>query len=72
MSATTREPLKDFMATRLSDLSLYLSTEENQPPLSIETLLDAFIAIYADVKSLSGRNEQITGFISKCSLLSHR
>ncbi|KAJ8330632.1 hypothetical protein O5D80_001153 [Batrachochytrium dendrobatidis] len=48
---------------RLDQLSQYISTENNQPSLSLEVLLDAFLAVYTDCKSANNTSEQISGFI---------
>nr|KAJ3420367.1 hypothetical protein HK105_005752 [Polyrhizophydium stewartii] len=51
--------------SRLEQLAQYISTESNQPSLSLEVLLDAFLAVYTDCKAASNNNEQIAGFIAQ-------
>jgi flagellar motor switch protein FliG len=51
---------------RLQKLAEFISTEENIPALSLETLLDTFIAVYTDCKLATNRTEPISNFIEKC------
>lgn len=66
------ENTADFKASvsdRLMEMSAYVSTEENAPQLSFETLMDAFLAIHTDCKAITNKNEQISGFVAKCNAL---
>jgi hypothetical protein len=56
-----------LISDRLDEIASYVSTEEKLPQLSLETLLDAFTAIYSDCKTITSQNEQISGFVSKCT-----
>lgn len=66
--ANTSDTFPSIMKERLLELSDYISTEENSPPLSLETLLDIFVAVYTDCKAATNQNDQITAFISRCKL----
>lgn len=48
---------------RLQELTSYLS---NETVFSVESLLDAFIALYTDCKSMTPQSEYITAFVEKC------
>ncbi|KAH9257145.1 hypothetical protein BASA81_004695 [Batrachochytrium salamandrivorans] len=61
--ALTPSDFSTSIQGRLEQLSQYISTENNQPSLSLEVLLDAFLAVYIDCKSASKTNDQISGFI---------
>jgi hypothetical protein len=60
------ESFTAVMQSRLNELSALVSTENNSPALSLETLLDTFLAVYTDCKFATNQNEQITAFIQKC------
>ena len=66
---TDMAELLDSIQTRLEQLSSYVSTEDNAPALSMETLLDTFVAVYTDCKSATTQNEQIQGYLSKCIII---
>jgi hypothetical protein len=57
-----------IMSDRLLELSQLLSTEEKSPALTLETLMDTFIAVYTDCKSAANQNEQISNFLQKCNM----
>ncbi|KAJ3325912.1 Rho-associated protein kinase 2 [Boothiomyces sp. JEL0866] len=63
--ANLNDTFPSIMKERLLELSDYISTEENSPPLSLETLLDIFVAVYTDCKAATNQNDQITTFISR-------
>ena len=65
MDSTTSQ-FKTLINPRLEQLSQYISTENNRPSLSLEVLIDTFIAIHSDCKAITNANEQISGFLSKC------
>ena len=52
---------------RLKELSELISTEENFPALTLETLLDTFVAVYTDCKAATNQTDQISSFLSKCN-----
>ena len=54
---------------RVLNLEKLLSTEENTPALSVETLLDMFLAVYTDCKLASNKNEHLSRFVEKCTLI---
>lgn len=61
------EPFSSVMKDRLKELADFVSTEENTPALSLETLLDAFTAVYTDCKLALNQNDQISGFLQRCT-----
>jgi hypothetical protein len=56
------------MEGRLLELGELISTEENTPALSLETLLDTFLAVYNDCKAATNQNDEIAGFLKRCKL----
>jgi flagellar motor switch protein FliG len=60
------EAFSALMQERLQELAELVSTEENVPALSLETLLDTFMAVYTDCKLATNQNDQIAGFLQKC------
>ncbi|KAI9002649.1 hypothetical protein BC832DRAFT_560539 [Gaertneriomyces semiglobifer] len=50
---------------RLQQLSHVVSTELTSPSLSVEALLDAFLALYIDCKTASHPPEHLTSFLRK-------
>ncbi|KAJ3277142.1 hypothetical protein HDV01_000194 [Terramyces sp. JEL0728] len=63
--ANLNDTFPSIMKERLLELSDYISTEENSPPLSLETLLDIFVAVYTDCKAATNQNDQISAFITR-------
>eukprot|EP00842_Homolaphlyctis_polyrhiza_P006316 jgi/Hompol1/6686/HPOL_005052-RA len=63
-------PVSEFslsIRSRLEQLAQYISTENNQPSISLEVLIDAFLAIHTDCKAATNNNEQIAGFLTQCA-----
>lgn len=51
---------------RLDQLSEVVSNEFATPSLSVETLLDTFLALYTDCKALRNKEGPLTNFLRKC------
>lgn len=62
------DPFASIMKDRLSELSNLISTEENTPSLSLETLMDTFLAVVSDCRAATNQNEQISSFLQKCMM----
>lgn len=57
----------EVLQNRLLGLAEYVSTEENTPALSLETLLDTFLAVYNDCKATTNQTDEISNFLKKCT-----
>lgn len=65
------EDFSSITQERFKEISELISTEENFPALTLETLLDTFVAVYADCKAATNQTEQISTFLTKCNYQIH-
>ncbi|KAJ3039406.1 hypothetical protein HDV00_012283 [Rhizophlyctis rosea] len=50
---------------RLEQISSYVSNDQGTPSLTLEALLDTFLALYTDCKNASNQPEPLSGFLKK-------
>ncbi|KAJ3086228.1 hypothetical protein HK102_013395 [Quaeritorhiza haematococci] len=61
--ATAEFPLQ--FRNRLDQIATYISSETNTPSLSVQALLDTFLALYTDCKASNSQTEHVSNFVQK-------